>query len=184
MTAKQIEKLMVPADENAEYAYSFNIDISTIETTVAEPGDTQNGRPLSEIVKQHIQVNKAYLGSCTHGTPEDLKQAAEILKGKKTADGVTLFIQASSVRNLEEAQRQGYVKDLIDAGAQLLPIGCGACMNAGPGSTEEGEIGIFATNRNFPGRTGKGKTYLASPAVVAASAIKGFICGPKDLETT
>lgn len=184
MTTGEIEKLMVLSDENAEYVYTFNIDLSNIEPTVAEPGDTQNGKPLSEIRKQEIKIQKAYLGSCTHGTPEDLRQAAEILKGKKIADGVTLFIQASSIRNLDEAQKQGYVKDLIEAGAVLLPIGCGACMNAGPGSTEEGEIGIFATNRNFPGRTGKGKTYLASPAVVAASAIKGFICGPKNLETS
>ncbi|MEK7534108.1 MAG: aconitase family protein [Patescibacteria group bacterium] len=184
MTEEEIKRLMISSDKNAKYAYLFDIDLSTIEPTVATPGDTQNGKPLSEIASQNIRIQKAYLGSCTHGTPEDLRQAAEILRGKKIAKGVKLFIQASSIANLDEAEKQGYIKDLIDAGAKLLPIGCGACMNAGPGSTEENETGIFATNRNFPGRTGKGKTYLASPAVVAASAIEGFICGPKNLETT
>lgn len=181
LSQEEIRSLMVKPDENAEYSHRFIIDLSTIEPTVATPGDTQNGRPLSEIERQNIPIQKAYLGSCTHGTPEDLRQAAEVLRGKKVADGVKLFVQASSIGNLEEAKNKGYIQDLLDAGAVLLPIGCGACMNAGPGSTEEGETGIFATNRNFPGRTGKGQTYLASPAVVAASAIKGFICGPKNL---
>ena len=181
LTEEEVNNLMVESDKDAQYAYEFDIDLSSIELTVAEPGDTQNGKPLSEIKKQHIRINKAYLGSCTHGTIEDLKQAADVLRGKKVAEGVMLFVQASSVSNLDEADRRGYIKDIIDAGAELLPIGCGACMNAGPGSTEEGEIGLFATNRNFPGRTGKGKTYLASPPVVAASSITGFICGPEDI---
>lgn len=182
MTDEEIAKLMIVSDKDAEYAFIFDIDLSTIEPTVATPGDTQNGRPLSEIQKQNIKIQKAYLGSCTHGTPEDLRQAAEVLRGKKIAEGVKLFVQANSLANLDESTKKGYIKDLTDAGAELLPIGCGACMNAGPGSTEEEEIGIFATNRNFPGRTGKGQTYLASPLVVAASAIKGVICGPQALE--
>ncbi|MDP2585714.1 MAG: aconitase family protein [Candidatus Levybacteria bacterium] len=182
LTEDEISRLMVASDPKAEYAHIFNIDLSTVEPTVATPGDTQNGKPLSEIEKQNIHIQKAYLGSCTHGTPEDLRQAAEIVRGKKIAQGVKLFIQANSLANLDESIKKGYIKDLTDAGAQLLPIGCGACMNAGPGSTEEGEIGIFATNRNFPGRTGKGETYLASSLIVAASAIKGIICGPLALE--
>lgn len=181
LSEEEIHSIMVKPDENAEYFYRFIIDLSKTEPTIAEPGDSQNGKPLSEIKKQNIKIQKAYLGSCTHGTVEDLRQAAEIIKGRKVADGVKLFVQASSLGNLEESKNKGYIQDLLDAGAELLPIGCGACMNAGPGSTEEGEIGIFATNRNFPGRTGKGQTYLASPAVVAASAIAGFICGPENL---
>jgi len=181
MTEEEISKLMVTSDTGAEYARIFDIDLSRIEPTVATPGDTQNGKPLSEIAKQKIKIQKAYIGSCTHGTVEDLRQAAEVLKGKKVAPGVELFVQASSIDNLEEAKSKGHIQVLLDAGAELLPIGCGACMNAGPGSTKEGEVGIFATNRNFPGRTGKGETYLASPFIVAASAIKGEICGPQDL---
>lgn len=184
VTANQIEQLFVRSDEGAQYVHVFDIDLSTIEPTVAEPGDTQNGKPLSEIRARNIFITKAYIGSCTHGTPEDLKQAAEVIRGRKVKEGVKFYIQASSVENLKEATEKGYIKDLIDAGAELLLIGCGACMNAGPGSTEKGEVAIFATNRNFPGRTGQGETYLASPAVVAASAVKGVICGPDSLGRT
>jgi len=181
MNPEEIEKMLVKSDENAEYSHIFDIDLSTVEHTIATPGDTQNGRPLSEIIEQKIKPNKIYIGSCTHGTVGDLEQAASVLRGRKIADGLKLFVQASSIDNLEEAKTKGYIKDLIDAGAELLPIGCGACMNAGPGATEEGEIGLFATNRNFPGRTGKGETYLASPIIAAASAVEGYICGPENL---
>lgn len=182
LTEEQIKQLMVSPDEGAQYSHTFDIDLSTVELTVAEPGDTQNGRPLSEIKDQHIEIQKVYIGSCTHGTPEDLRQAAEVLRGRKIKEGVKLYVQASSRDNLKFAETKDYIKDIVEAGAQLLPIGCGACMNAGPGSTEEGEIGLFATNRNFKGRTGKGETYLSSVYVAAASAVKGYICEPEDLE--
>lgn len=181
MSEEEIRNLMVKSDEGAQYSHTFDIDLSSIEPTVATPGDTQNGRPLSEIEKQNIKVDKVYIGSCTHGTPEDLRQAAEILRGRKVADGVKLYVQASSRANLDSAESAGYIKDCVDAGAELLPIGCGACMNAGPGSTETGEVGLFATNRNFPGRTGKGETYLSSVYVAAASAVEGRIIGPDNL---
>ncbi len=182
MKLDEFTEKMVTSDASATYFDEYIFDLADIEPTIATPGDTQNGVPLSEIADQNISIQKAYIGSCTHGTPEDLKQAAEVLGGRRIADGVKLYVQASSQGNLATAEELGYVRTLIEAGAELLPIGCGACMNAGPGSTEEGEIGIFATNRNFPGRTGKGETYLANPAVVAASAVKGTICGPDDLE--
>lgn len=178
----EIFKLMISSDVGAKYAYIFDIDLSRTELTVATPGDSQNGKPLSEVENQNIKIHKAYIGSCTHGTVEDLRQAAEVLRGKKIAREVRLFVQASSIANLEESMRKGYIKDLLDSGAELLPIGCGACMDAGPGSTEQEEIGIFATNRNFPGRTGRGQSYIANPSVVAASAIKGVICGPQSLQ--
>lgn len=181
-TLREFYEQMVVSDDSAEYAETLTLDLSTIEPTVATPGDTQNGVPLSEVLERNIRVDKAYIGSCTHGTPEDLKQAAEVVKGRKVADGVKLYVQASSQGNLLTSEDLGYIQTLLDAGAELLPIGCGACMNAGPGSTEEGETGIFATNRNYPGRTGRGETYLANPAVVAASAVKGTICGPNNLE--
>lgn len=201
MRIDEFTQKMIISDSSASYAYEYFCDLSDVEPTVATPGDTQNGVPLSEVTKQKIAIQKAYIGSCTHGTVEDLKQAAEVFRkidpgdygGRKgfvdfvppppkVAPGVKLFIQASSQGNLHNAEEQGYIQTLLDAGAELLPIGCGACMNAGPGSTEEGEVGIFATNRNYPGRTGKGDTYLANAAVVAASAIKGYICGPDDLK--
>ncbi len=178
----QIAETFVYPDKNAGYAQVLDFDLKDIDHIVSEPGDTQNGRPLSEIIPLHKKIQKAYIGSCTHGTPEDLQEAAEILRGRKVAKGVKLYVQASSRANLEEARRLGIINDIVDSGAIFLPIGCGACMNAGPGSTEEGETGIFSTNRNFHGRTGKGETYLSSVYVTAASAVAGYICGPEDLE--
>ena len=182
MTDKEISQHMVSSDEGARYSHEFTIDLSTVEPTISEPGDTQNGIPLSVVRDQKVAITKAYIGSCTHGTVEDLRRATEVMRGKKVADGVTLYVQASSLGNLYEAEQAGYIQALTNAGAEVLPIGCGACMNAGPGSTAEGEVAIFATNRNFPGRTGKGDAYLANPAVVAASAVRGIICGPEDLQ--
>lgn len=184
MNLQEFCERMVVSDENAEYFQILpTINLDNIEPMVATPGDTQNGVRLSEVSKQNIGVQKAYIGSCTHGTPEDMRQAAEVMQGRKVADGVKLYVQASSTGNLHTSEELGYIRILLDAGAELLPIGCGACMNAGPGSTEEGEIGIFATNRNYPGRTGKGETYLTNPRIVAASAVRGIICGPDDLDT-
>jgi len=177
-----VQELLVSSDEGAQYSHTFDIDLSSIEPTVATPGDTQNGKPLSEIKAQRVIIDKVYIGSCTHGTVEDLRHSAKVLRGRKIADGMKLYVQASSWENQQRAEEEGLIKDHVEAGAELLPIGCGACISAGPGSTEEGEIGLFATNRNFPGRTGKGETYLSSPAVAAASAVAGYICGPEDLE--
>jgi 3-isopropylmalate/(R)-2-methylmalate dehydratase large subunit len=182
ITFQEFSEKMVISDSSAEYKKVLTLNLSEIEPTVATPGDTQNGIQLSKITPKNIVIQKAYIGSCTHGTPEDLRQAAEVLKGRKIANGVKLYIQASSRDNLESAKEEGYIQTLLESGAELLLIGCGACMNAGPGSTEEGEVGIFATNRNYPGRTGRGETYLANPRVFAASAVKGVICGPDDLD--
>lgn len=177
-----LQEQMLFSDQDAEYSHIFDIDLWKVEPTISEPGDTQNGKPLSEIEKQHIGIQKVYIGSCTHGTVEDLHQAAEILKGRQVSPGVKLYVQASSEDNLNNSQKMGYINDLLESGAELLPIGCGACMNAGPGSVEEDEIGLFATNRNFPGRTGKGKTYLSSPRIAASSAVLGYIAGPDTLD--
>ena len=95
LTEDEIEKLMVRSDPEAKYARTFNIDLATIEQTVATPGDTQNGKPLSEVEKQKIKIQKAYIGSCTHGTAEDLRQAAEVLKGKKIAGGLAAALTTS-----------------------------------------------------------------------------------------
>jgi homoaconitate hydratase len=184
LSREELSQKMVRSDEGAIYSDEpLEIELATIETMVATPGDTQNGVPLSEVEKQNIKVQKAYIGSCTHGTVEDLRQTAEVLFGRKVAKGVKLYVQASSIGNLAEAETMGYIQICKDAGAKILTtIGCGACINAGPGSVEKGEIGIFATNRNFAGRTGDGDTYLANAAVTAASAVAGRICGPDSLE--
>lgn len=180
---EQVADMLVYPDSDAQYVYTFDINLSTIVPTVAEPGDPKNGVPLSEIKGNHIRIQKAYLGSCTHGTVEDLRQAAEVLEGRHVADDVKFYFQASSLVNLAEAERLGYVKTIKDAGGIELPIGCGACMNAGPGTTEEGETAIFVTNRNLDGRTGKGQTYLGSAYTAAASAVAGYLCSPQDLDS-
>ncbi len=182
LSEAEIRQMMISPDPDAEYSNVLNIDLSTVEQMVATPGNPKNGIPLSEIVKQRIKIQKAYAGSCTNGSIGDLEQIAFILNGRKVSEGVQFYISPNSISVLKEAKERGLLETFKNAGAIVLPVGCGACMDAGPGSTEENETAIFATNRNFPRRTGKGDTYLASPQVIAASAITGFICGPKSLD--
>jgi len=131
--------------------------------------------------KKDIKINKAYLVSCVNSRLQDLKEAAEVVKDKKVADGVEFYIAAASSEIQQESERLGYWQTLIEAGAKPLPPGCGPCIGLGAGLLEDGEVGISATNRNFKGRMGSptAQAYLASPAVVAASAISGKI----DFET-
>ena len=132
---------------------------------------------VSELKKQDIKINKAYLVSCVNSRVEDIKEAAEVINGKKVADGVEFYIAAASSEVQTECERLGYWQSLLDAGAKPLPPGCGPCIGLGVGLLEDGEVGISATNRNFKGRMGSptAQAYLASPAVVAASAVSGKI---------
>lgn len=179
LTRQEVEQIFVYSDSNAQYANAqldddpFDIDLSTIEPMIATPGDPQNGVPISQI--GDIPVNIAYIGSCTGGKLKDLEDVAAVLKGKKVAPGVKLYVQASSQTTRAEAQKRGLIEIFQEAGAQFLLPGCGACMNAGPGSSEEGETTISDTNRNFYGRMGAGETYLASAIIVAESALAGKI---------
>ena len=129
--------------------------------------------------KQKIAIQKAYLISCVNSRMEDLEAAASVLKGKKVAPGVKFYLGAASKWVQEEAERRGIWQTLLDAGANPLPAGCGPCIGLGVGLLEPGEVGISATNRNFKGRMGSrdAKCYLASPEVVAASAVAGYIRG-------
>lgn len=131
-----------------------------------------------------IKINKAYLVSCTNSRASDIASAAAVLKGKKVADGVEFYIAAASRRVQEDAEAAGDWQTLIDAGAKTLPAGCGPCIGLGIGLLEKGEVGSSATNRNYKGRMvhPEAIAYLASPAVVAASAAKGVICGPDSLD--
>ncbi len=130
--------------------------------------------------KQRVAIQKAYLLSCVNSRLEDLAAAADVLQGKQVAPGVKLYLGAASKWVQEEAERRGIWKTLLDAGAHPLPAGCGPCIGLGVGLLEAGEVGISATNRNFKGRMGSrdAKCYLASPEVVAASALAGYIRGP------
>ncbi len=168
---KQIEG--VYADENAEYDQVFNIDISKFVPMVSLPGkphDTVN------IIQAHkTKIDSAFLGSCTNGRIEDLRIAAKILKGKKTAPGVVLKIVPATDIIWSQAMEEGLLKIFKDAGALVSNAGCAGCAAGQVGQNGPGEITISTGNRNFPGKQGKGSVYLASPATVVASAVAGYI---------
>jgi homoaconitate hydratase len=168
-------------DRDATYAARIRLDLSRVSPYVAGPDTVQIATPLHEIEKQKIAIQKAYLVSCVNSRIEDLDAAARVLDGKKIAPGVGFYLAAASREVQEEAERRGTWQTLVAAGATPLPPSCGPCIGLGTGLLEPGEVGISATNRNFKGRMGSrdAKCYLASPAVVAASAVAGFICGPQ-----
>ena len=142
---------------------------------VATPGDPGNGKFISDL-NTPVPVEIAYGGTCTAGKNEDMDMYAAVLKGKRVADGVEFYIQFGSQDTREYCVRQGYLDIFRDAGARIIEPSCGACINAGPGvSTSREQIVISAQNRNFPGRSGPGQMYLASPLTVAASAVAGHI---------
>ncbi len=169
-------KVILP-DKNAEYFLTKKYNISNLKSQVAKPYSPNNVENVSSLKK--IKINKAYIGSCTGGKLEDLKNASNVLKNKKIKKGVELYIVPATQKIKKESERFGYMKIFRDSGAIILPSGCGACINAGRGVLKKNEVGIFATNRNFMGRNGDktSKVYLASPIIVAKSAIKGYISG-------
>jgi homoaconitate hydratase len=150
---------------------------------VSGPDTVQKAAPLSALAAQRIKVQKAYLVSCVNSRLEDLRAAARVIEGKRVAAGVGFYVAAASKAVQEAAEAEGAWQALLTAGAQALPPGCGPCIGLGTGLLEAGEVGISATNRNFKGRMGSrdAQCYLASPAVVAASAVAGYITGPADM---
>ncbi len=156
------------------------LDLAQVTPHVSGPDTVQIMASLAEMEKQKVAIQKAYLLSCVNSRIEDLAAAARVLQGKKVAHGVKLYLGAASKWVQEEAERRGIWQTLLDAGAHPLPAGCGPCIGLGVGLLEAGEVGISATNRNFKGRMGSrdAKCYLASPEVVAASALAGYIRGP------
>jgi 3-isopropylmalate/(R)-2-methylmalate dehydratase large subunit len=183
--------LIVRSDPGAHYADTFDIDLSEIEPMVALPGDPRNGVPLREL-GQHapggVRIDIAYGGSCTGGKKSDMDMYASVLgaavrRGQRVAPGVKLYLQFGSQEIRRYAEKRGYLDTFAAAGAELIEPSCGACIRAGPGvSFGPDEVTVSAINRNFPGRSGPGKVYLASPLVVAASAIAGRIVHPGTLE--
>ncbi len=165
------------ADTGAFYAKELNIELSSIEPYVSGPNTVKTMTAISEIKNKRIKIDKAYLVSCVNSRLEDIAEASKIIRGRKIADHVKFYIAAASSEIQKESEKRGDWQSLIEAGAIPLPPGCGPCIGLGTGLLEDGEVGISATNRNFKGRMGspKAHAYLASPAVVAASAIAGFI---------
>jgi homoaconitate hydratase len=168
---------------DAVYAARIVLDLSQVVPHVSGPDTVQVMASLAEMEKRKVAIQKAYLLSCVNSRLEDLEAAASVVKGKKVAAGVKLYLGAASKWVQEEAERRGTWKTLLDAGAHPLPAGCGPCIGLGVGLLEPGEVGISATNRNFKGRMGSrdAQCYLASPEVVAASAVAGYIRGPHQM---
>lgn len=176
-TISELVKNNIKADSGAFYSKELKIDLSTIEPYVSGPNSVKVMNSVSELKKKNLKINKAYLVSCVNSRLDDIKEAAEVVKGKKVAEGVEFYVAAASSEVQKESELAGYWQTLIDAGAKTLPPGCGPCIGLGTGLLEDSEVGISATNRNFKGRMGSPNAfaYLASPAVVAASAIAGQI---------
>jgi len=168
------------SDSDAEYAEVIELDAAEITPMVAAPGDPGNGKYVREL-NTPVPVEIAYGGTCTAGKNEDMDMYAEVLadalrQGKRVADSVKFYIQFGSQETRDYAVGRGYVEIFQKAGAQVIEPSCGACINAGPGvSTRPDQVVISAQNRNFPGRSGPGQMYLASPLTVAASAVAGYI---------
>jgi 3-isopropylmalate/(R)-2-methylmalate dehydratase large subunit len=180
-----IRRGFLRSDPQASYYATFEIDLSTIRPMVATPGDPRNGIPISQIPGE-VRIDIAYGGSCTGGKMADMDMYAEVLgqalgKGMTVAPGTQLFLQFGSQKIKEYARQRGYLNIFQEVGAQLIDPSCGACINAGPGaSISPAQVVVSAQNRNFPGRSGPGQMYLASPYVVAASAVTGRIVEPDD----
>ncbi len=167
-------------DEDAVYAGRIVLNLDDVTPHVSGPDTVQAMQSLAEIEQKKVAIQKAYLVSCVNSRLEDLSAAARVLHGKKIAPGVKFYLAAASMEVEDEAVKRGVWQTLLNAGAEPLPPGCGPCIGLGKGLLEPGEVGISATNRNFKGRMGSrdAQCYLASPEVVAASAITGYICGP------
>jgi 3-isopropylmalate/(R)-2-methylmalate dehydratase large subunit len=178
--AEDVRARIVRADEGASYCHAFDVDLAALDVMVATPGDPRNGVALASLPGD-VKIQIAYAGSCTGGKKADMDMYAAVLsravaEGKRVAPGVRLIIQFGSQDIREYAEAKGYVDVFHRAGAELINPSCGACIRAGPGvSATADEVTVSAINRNFPGRSGPGKVYLASPYVVAASAIAGHI---------
>ncbi|MBD3335622.1 MAG: homoaconitase [Candidatus Eisenbacteria bacterium] len=180
----EAEGLNPAADPDAFYAKEFDLDLSTVTPHVAGPNEVKSITPLSKIEDRRVKIDKAYLLSCVNARLEDIAEAARIMQGKTVAPGVKMYVAAASAEVEEEARRLGYWDVLTKAGATSLPPGCGPCIGLGEGTLEPGEVAISATNRNFKGRMGApdSQAYLASPAVVAASAAAGYIAAPERIQ--
>jgi len=170
-TGQKVENLQ--ADADAKYAEIHEIDFTKFVQMVALPGKPHGAVNIVEAKKR--KIDSAFIGSCTNGRMEDLRLVANILKGKKVAPGVVLKIVPSTNVIWEKCLEEGLIKTFKDAGAMVSNAGCAGCAAGQVGQNGAGEVTISTGNRNFPGKQGKGEVYLASPAVVAASAIAGYI---------
>lgn len=169
------------SDHNATYLQTVNIDINKLEPVCACPHEVDNVTEIKNI--KDVKVHQAYIGSCTGGRYNDLKVAADLLKGKRIAKGTRLLISPASKEIWDRCAKDGTLSILSDAGATILASSCGACLGIHSGAIAAGEVCISATNRNFIGRMGSkhAQVYLASPLSVAAAALVGKIVDPRGI---
>jgi homoaconitate hydratase len=177
------DRANLSADADADYAIDLELDLASVVPHVSGPNEVKTMVSLTEMERKHVPIQKAYLMSCVNARLEDLHDAAEVVRGRggRVADGVEFYLAAASAEVQAKSESAGDWQTLVDAGAIALPPGCGTCIGLGRGLVGKGETAISATNRNFKGRMGDRDSYvyLGSPAVVAASALAGFICAPQ-----
>ncbi|MFA6458084.1 MAG: 3-isopropylmalate dehydratase large subunit [Patescibacteria group bacterium] len=168
---------VLQSDSDAHYEKTLEIDVSALEPMVAYPHLPSNAKSISAAKKDKIKIDQAYLGSCTNGRIQDLREAAAVLKNKKIADGVRMIVVPATTKIWNQAEDEGLFKIFTAAGATISTPTCGACLGGHMGVLAAGERAIASTNRNFVGRMGskESEVYLASPRIVATSAIAGFI---------
>jgi len=172
------------ADPDAEYLDVRTIDLGALQPYVARPGTvSHNGVPVSDIEQR--KIDQAFIGSCANGQLDDLRIAAQILRGKNVASGVRLLVTPASQQVYRDAMRLGYLQDIADAGGVVTNSTCGACFGYHMGVVGPGEVCLTSSTRNFTGRMGstEAEIYMASPATVAASAVAGYITDPRSVTT-
>jgi 3-isopropylmalate/(R)-2-methylmalate dehydratase large subunit len=169
----------VTPDPDAVYERVVEIDVSALEPQIACPHTVDNVKPVGEVAGKRI--HQIVIGSCTNGRLDDLAIAAEILRGRKVAEGTRMLVFPASGKIFGQALDKGYIHDFMRAGAVVMNSGCGPCLGVHEGALGDDEVALSTTNRNFKGRMGnpKSEVYLCSPAVAAASAITGVITDPR-----
>jgi len=170
---------MIRADADASYDEVFRIDVSKFVSQVSKPGKPHDTVQVNEVKK--VKIDSAFLGSCTNGRIEDMRIAAGILKGRKVAPGVVLKIVPSTDQVWQQCMKEGILEIFKKAGAMVSNAGCAGCAAGQVGQNGPGEVTVSTGNRNFPGKQGKGDVYLASPSVIAASAVAGYITTSDDI---
>jgi 3-isopropylmalate/(R)-2-methylmalate dehydratase large subunit len=171
------------SDEDATYCQEITIDMAKLSPVIAYPFLPSNGKPVEQAVEDDLKIDQVMIGSCTNGRLEDLRIAAEIVKGKRVAKHTRMIVTPATQKILMQAQHEGLIDTLIEAGAVVSNPTCGACLGGYMGILGDGERCVATTNRNFVGRMGArtSEIYLANSAVAAASAIAGKIVDPRDI---
>ena len=173
-TRQKVEAVL--PDPDAVYREVYHLDVSRFSRRVSLPGKPHD---TSDLPVEKVWIDSAFIGSCTNGRIEDLRAAASVLKGRQVAEGVVLKVVPATDRVWQRALEEGLLEIFKDAGALFSNAGCAGCAAGQVGQNGPGEVTISTGNRNFPGKQGQGEVYLASPAVVAASAVAGYICPPE-----